>query len=37
LSHYGHLPNDGGNAAAKYEVLDHVDISRKQLITQRPA
>jgi hypothetical protein len=37
LSLYGHLPDEGGSAAAKYKILDHIEISGKQLITQRPA
>jgi hypothetical protein len=37
LSLYDHLPDAGGSVAAKYKVPDHVEISGKQLITQRPA
>jgi hypothetical protein len=31
------MPDDGGSAAAKHKVLNHIEISGKQLITQRPA
>jgi hypothetical protein len=37
LSLYGHLPDDGDSAAAKYTSSDHVEISGKQLIMQRQA
>jgi hypothetical protein len=37
LSLCGHLPDDGGSAAAKHKVLDHIEISGKQLIKLRPA